>query len=295
MYLKNFKDDMKILTKRLKSHITQPNSTDSILKGFVDSNGNLYPITLDTKVLSKVVEFVFMPIIKEFCDEYGYKLKEPLHQNHYPDLTFIDLDTDYKYAVDIKTTYRITEKEFSFEREKYILKKYKKSYSISKVDSEGEVEIEKIQFGNLVNHPVTHTSNFNIKVQSVYDSLMLAKPINGMTLGAYTGYFKNRTSTKNILYPYSSYKGHYVIGMIYSREESEDLSVKHISEYKTIESPIYDIEMFFIEKYKIATNNPGSGNTKNIGSVKTENDLIHGNGPFDTVEKFDEFWLNYGI
>lgn len=293
MHFKNFKNDMEILTKRLKLHITQPNSTDSILKGFVDSNGNLYPITLDTKVLSKVVEFVFMPVIKEFCGEYGYKLEEPLHQNHYPDLTFIDLKTNHKYAVDIKTTYRITTKEFSFERKPYIFKKYKKSYSVSKINDEGEVE--KIKSGNIFNHPIEHSDNFSLRIQNVYDNLMSTKPINGMTLGAYTGYFKNRTSSKNILYPYSSYKGHYVIGMIYSREESDDLSVKDISEYETIESPIYDIEMFFIEKYKIATNRPGSGNTKNIGSVKTENDLIHGNGPFSTVEEFDEFWLNYGI
>lgn len=293
MHLKKFKKDMNILTKQLKSHITQPNSNDSILKGFVDSNGNLYPITLDTKVLSKVVEFVFMPIIKKFCDEHGYKLQEPLHQNHYPDLTFIDIKTNYKYAVDIKTTYRITAKEFSFERETYILKKYKKYFDLLRINDEGEAE--KIKSEDIFNYPIKYTDDFSLKIQKVYDSLISAKAINGMTLGAYTGYFKNRESTKNILYPYSSYKGHYVIGMIYSREESENLSVKYISEYKTIESPIYDIEMFFIEKYKIATNRPGSGNTKNIGSVKTENDLIHGNGPFGTVEEFDEFWLNYGI
>lgn len=46
------------------------------------------------------------------------------------------------------------------------------------------------------------------------------KKINGMTLGTFTGYFRNRRSTKNITYPYSLYKAHIVLGVIYSEESS---------------------------------------------------------------------------
>ncbi|WP_426710628.1 type II restriction endonuclease [Cetobacterium sp. SF1] len=286
-----FKNDMNILTEKLSAHITKPFSRDSILTGFVDSLGNLYPITLDTKVLSKVVEFIFLPVIKKFCDQYNYTLQEPQHQNHYPDLTFIDNFTNKKYAVDIKTTYRITEKKFNFERTEYILKKNKSTYIVLRKNDEDE--LENIISGDIVSYSVQHAPNsFSSKIQATLNTLINENAVNGMTLGAYTGYFKNRESYKNILYPYSEYDGHYVLGMIYSREELDDIEIKNISEYKTINSPIYDIKMFFIEKFKIASTSPGSGNTKNIGSIKKENALINGDGPFQTIEEFDSFWLS---
>jgi hypothetical protein len=45
-----------------------------------------------------------------------------------------------------------------------------------------------------------------------------ATTVNMMTLGAFTGYFRNRdgsqASEKNITYPYSDYSGHFVLGVI---------------------------------------------------------------------------------
>ncbi|MBI1918308.1 MAG: hypothetical protein HYS12_26755 [Planctomycetes bacterium] len=40
-----------------------------------------------------------------------------------------------------------------------------------------------------------------------------------MTLGAFTGYFRNRTSRKNISFPYAEYGKHYILGIIYSRAD----------------------------------------------------------------------------
>ncbi len=293
MNKEKFENDMKKLTSILVSHIVQNGSRDSILKGFVDSNGNLYPITLDTKVLSKVVEFVFIPIIKEFSNNYGYILEEPKYQNHYPDLTFIDINTNKKYAVDIKTTYRVTEKEMTYEKEKYIVKRRKKECIViqkSLDENEGDKIIIKEP---IVDYPVLQVGSFRKKIQEVLDSLSIGEAVNGMTLGAYSGYFRDRESNKNIQYSYSAYSGHYVIGMIYSRDEIEEIQKYSIEQYKEIESPIYDIDMFFIEKYKIATKSPGSGNTKNIGSVKTISKLKNGGDIFKTIEEFDEFWMNH--
>ena len=42
---------------------------------------------------------------------------------------------------------------------------------------------------------------------------------NGFTLGSHGEYFVNRTSTKNIQYPYGSYVGHFCLGIIYSRND----------------------------------------------------------------------------
>ncbi|MCC7206558.1 MAG: restriction endonuclease, partial [Anaerolineae bacterium] len=46
--------------------------------------------------------------------------------------------------------------------------------------------------------------------------------INGMALGAYTGYFRDRNSLKNALFSYNSFQSHLVLGIIYSRAEPSD-------------------------------------------------------------------------
>ena len=49
------------------------------------------------------------------------------------------------------------------------------------------------------------------------------------------------------------------------------------------------------EKYKIATDRPGSGNTKNIGSVTKIDTLVQGKGPFLELGEvvFDDYWMYY--
>ncbi len=121
--------------------------------------------------------------------------------------------------------------------------------------------------------------------------------INGMTLGAFTGYFRNRQSSKNVTYPYSSYKAHVVLGIIYSEnddaiDERKSYNLENLDE---IISVVKDITFFVQEKWKIATDRPGSGNTKNIGSISLIEDLIKGNGIFAELgeEVFDDYWTNY--
>ncbi len=121
--------------------------------------------------------------------------------------------------------------------------------------------------------------------------------INGMTLGAFTGYFRNRQSTKNVTYPYSYYKAHIVLGIIYSEndgaiDERRSYSIEDLDE---IISVVKDITFFVQEKWRIAVDKPGSGNTKNIGSVLLIKDLINGNGCFANLgeDVFDDYWTNY--
>ncbi|MCM1311248.1 MAG: EcoRV family type II restriction endonuclease [Bacteroides sp.] len=120
--------------------------------------------------------------------------------------------------------------------------------------------------------------------------------INGMTLGAFTGYFRNRESAKNVTYPYSSYKAHIVLGIIYSENESVDERRSYdIDSLADIVSVVKDITFFVQEKWKIAVDRPGSGNTKNIGSVSSITELLNGDGPFSQLgeDVFDDYWMNY--
>ena len=201
-----------------------------IVKGFIDTERNIYTISADTKVISKIMELLIFPRIKDFAERNHLQWLPCSEQNFYPDITFIDNENN-KFAVDIKSTYRKNETQ-----------------------------------------------------------------VNGMTLGAFTGYFRDRTSSKNIMFPYDDYAGHFVLGLIYSRcTKIDEGKIHHLDELNNIPSVAKDIVFFVQEKYRIATDRPGSGNTKNIGGVTDIEDLIHGNGTFSRLGEsiFDDYWMYY--
>lgn len=122
---------------------------------------------------------------------------------------------------------------------------------------------------------------------------------NGMfwfTLGSYTSFLRN--DTKNILYRYTSYGHHWIIGFVYSHAQQIEGRIYPLARRRDIASPYQDVCWFVQEKYKIAGLNPGSGNTTNIASIATDDirDFQRGRGPFaDRGEAyFREYWANYG-
>jgi hypothetical protein len=225
MFLELLQKETKNLNKAVSTQ-----KGDWIVKGFIDIAKNIYTISADTKVISKIMEILLLPQLLKFADTHGLKVYLAEQQNFYPDITFIDKQKKY-YAVDLKTTYRKT-----------------------------------------------------------------SKTVNGMTLGAFTGYFRSRDSKKNISFPYNKYSGHFVLGLIYSQVHGiDEKRIYRISELQKITSVITDFNFFVHEKYKIATDRPGSGNTKNIGSVIEIDALTQGKGPFSDLGEdiFDDFWMYY--
>jgi len=231
----SFEEKFNEFIPELTEALTVPNSTDWAVKGFIDHHKNIYSISTDTKVVSKIIELMIFPKFLEFAQRNDYTLELAPHQNYYPDITFVATDGK-KYAVDLKSSYRIT-----------------------------------------------------------------STNINGMTLGAFTGYFRNRDYAKNTLYPYSEYEKHYVFGIIYSRNEidSDETTSYTLDNFTEIESVVNEFDFFLQEKWKIATDKAGSGNTKNIGSEKDIDKLKLGEGLFyrefgDEGKKvFDNYWMNY--
>lgn len=205
---------------------------DWIVKGFIDIYKNIYTISIDTKVVSKVIELLLIPAFETFANKNNLTLELPPQQNFYPDLTFISKESGEKFAVDIKSTFK--------------------------------------DAGN---------------------------KIKSMTLGAFTGYFRNRESTKNTLYPYGSYSDHFVLGVIYSQNQANqnEKVIYSLDELESIESVIKDFKFFVQPKYKIASASPGSGNTKNIGSTNDIDKLINGEGVFATLgeEIYDDYWMYF--
>jgi hypothetical protein len=196
---------------------------DWVVKGLIDVYRNIYTISVDTKVVSKVIELMLFPVISRFAIESNYKMILSEHQNHYPDITFINSHGE-KIALDLKSTYRIN-----------------------------------------------------------------AGTVNGFTLGAFTGYFRQRRSTQNTTFPYEQYSKHFVLGVIYSRNEEkfEDKKIYKLDEMHSIVSVVKDFTFLLQEKWRIASDQTGSGNTKNIDSIRNITDLVEGRGHFfRTVKKF---------
>ena len=119
---------------------------------------------------------------------------------------------------------------------------------------------------------------------------------NGFTLGSYASFMRN--GTKNIMFDYSEYAKHYVIGFIYTRNDNADEGKKFSSdELNKIEVPYTDVKVFVQEKFKIAGEKPGSGNTENIGSIKTNrfDYFVDGEGPFSVLgnDTYEDYWKGY--
>ena len=220
----------------LDDHVSTEDGQWSI-KGFIDVCRNIYTISSDTKIISKILEIHLFPRILDFAQKTGYRLVMAEHQNYYPDISFVHADNEsIKFAVDFKTTYRLGE-----------------------------------------------NPDF----------------CNGFTLGSHGEYFVNRNSSKNIQFPYGQYSGHFCLGIIYSRHADRELDETHtygLEELHSIASVIKDFQFFVAEKWRIASDKRGSGNTANIGSINKISDILSGRGMFSRLgEKwFDDYWMNYG-
>ena len=56
-----------------------------------------------------------------------------------------------------------------------------------------------------------------------------------------------------------------------------------------------NFHFFVTEKWKIASDKGGSGNTANIGSINNISDIVNGKGMFSKLGEswFDDYWMNY--
>ena len=228
----NKNDFLELLSEEVSSYkgFLETDHNEWIVKGFVDVDKNVYAITNDTKVVSKIVEILLIPKLSSFARNNGLDMSLPSKQNFYPDLTFADKE-GHMFAVDFKSSYY---------------------------------------------HGTT---------------------VNGLTLGSYWGYFRERDKKRNMDYTYNSYDSHTVIGILYKQGPlgSNEKEKYGIDELATIHSVIEDFIFFVQPKWKIADDTPGSGNTRNIGGITNIDKLLKGDGPFANLgeDVFDDYWMGY--
>ena len=155
-------------------NILETQNNQWIVKGFIDVYKNVYTITNDTKVVSKIIEILLIPQLNNFARKHDLELELPSKQNFYPDLTFKDTE-GHLFAVDFKSSY--------------------------------------------------------------YDG----EHVNGLTLGSYWGYFRNRDVVKNMDHAYNEYSAHIVLGMLYAAIFSLNNSLQFIESQYFENSVSFDI------------------------------------------------------
>lgn len=105
-----FKRELKDFAQTLRSHVSTADEQWTV-KGFIDVFRNVYTISADTKIVSKILEIHLFPRLLKFAQEHGYRIVLADHQNYYPDLSFVsDADSTLVFAVDLKTTYRLPDR-----------------------------------------------------------------------------------------------------------------------------------------------------------------------------------------
>lgn len=231
-----FKKQLKLFAAELNNQISDEKDNWTI-KGFIDIYRNVYSISGDAKVISKILEIDLFPSILKFTKDNGYNILLASHQNYYPDFSFVSVENEkIKFAADLKTSYR-REDDLHF--------------------------------------------------------------INGFTLGSHGAYFRERDKCKNIQFPYNQYCGHFCLGIIYTRtnDSMSGLSLP-VERIRSIPSVAKNFQFFVCEKWEIANDRQGSGNTANIGSITKIEGILESKGPFTKEglgEKwFDLYWMNYG-
>lgn len=104
---KEFSKQLKSFAKDLKIHVSTEDNQWTI-KGFIDIFKNVYSISNDTKIISKILEIHLFPKFLEFAGSNNYHLVFAEKQNWYPDISLVSNENpEIKFAVDLKTTYRL--------------------------------------------------------------------------------------------------------------------------------------------------------------------------------------------
>ena len=73
----------------MKQYVSTESGEWSV-KGFIDVYKNIYTISSDTKIISKILEIHIFSHIVQFAEKIGYNIILAEQQNYYPDLTFVN-------------------------------------------------------------------------------------------------------------------------------------------------------------------------------------------------------------
>jgi hypothetical protein len=237
------------------------------VKGFLDVFKNVYTISADTKIVSKILEIHIFPRLLEFAAKNKYRIVLADCQNWYPDFSFVSVaDETLRFAVDLKTTYRRPNRP---------------------------TEVNGFTLGSHGEYFKTRTSKKNIQF-----------PYGSYSGHFCLGLIYTRTDLESANEGKDPESGDILNEMsIFSVEELGSLTDaapkekrRAVKTLREISSVMRDLQFFAAEKWEIAADTEGSKNTANIGGIKNIDDILNGRGVFQKLGEamFDEYWMNFG-
>jgi len=138
---------------------------------------------------------------------------------------------------------------------------------------------------------VFHRIAIDVKTTYLSDTMLF-------TLGGYNSFLRN--NSKNILHPYDTYNEHWIIGFIYAQKvKFDEYDLENMPSKGDVPCPYSNVTVFVRKKHEISGIRAGSGNTKNIGSIKLKDPkhFATAGGPFTVFTKSkeacDHYWRNY--
>lgn len=258
-HLKNdFKLQLKVFAEGLRDYVSTETG-DWTVKGFIDIFKNIYTISADTKIVSKILEIHIFPQLLQFAENAGFTIVLAEKQNWYPDLSFVKKgNEEIKFAVDLKTTYR--DPDFPGHVNGFTL------------GSHGTYFKDRKSTKNIQYPYAEYLGHFCLGIiytRTDFDEL-------------------NETEVFQVQEIQEEYEN--------SNKMIGERSVTTVKHLHLITSVIKNFDFFVAEKWEIASDHQGSANTANIGSITNIQDLKSGNGIFATLGEawFDEYWINHG-
>jgi hypothetical protein len=243
---------------RLTEHVSAEDGGWTV-KGFIDIYKNIYTISSDTKIVSKILEIHLFPQILQFAEENNFSIVLAESQNWYPDLSFVSKENPIiKFAVDIKTTYR---------------------------DPDFRGHVNGFTLGS-------HGTYFKDRASTKNIQFPYGEYAGHFCLGIiYTrADGKDMDETEIITVKELDDKTD-------MPQRIGQRKVTKVESLRSIASVIKEFQFFVCEKWQLASDRQGSHNTANIGSITYIEDILKGNGIFAKLGEdcFDEYWMNYGL
>lgn len=273
-----FKRSIKGFAAELQSYVSTEDGQWSV-KGFIDAFKNVYTITADTKIVSKVLEIHLFPKILAFAEKNDLKVVLPDCQNHYPDFSFVGKKDDkIKFAVDLKTTYRDT--------------KFKGHVNGFTLGSHGAYFVRRTVTKNIKYPYSDYFGHFCLG--TIYDRVEpdIKKTAHDKT--------DEVLVDDMVVYEVKELgsDASRIVSNVAEHASSKTLRsrLKTVERLQSITSVVRNFQFFACEKWELASDHEGSSNTANIGGITWIEDILKGNGVFAKLgeDVFDEYWINYG-
>ncbi len=265
---------------------------DWTVKGFIDLYKNIYAISDNAELISKIIELMILPIIMQFAKDNEYEILLGPHPTYYPDITAIDKESKESIALTLKSTCRISDRKVNG----MSLGTYT-GYFRSRASTKNiQFPYSRYSHHFVLGIVYTKTGYYNATRSLEEEGITLTE----LARKALSQYISR--PTENSFYILSKAlrltKDHDTrIRSLIDACLIDELRIYTLDQLHHILSVVRDINFFIQEKWKIAGDRPAHTNPLHIGSATSIKELMTGTAIFtkyrDGESIFNDYWTYY--